>query len=39
MSANRIELDQPLVDGRQSEMAIRVWRGAARLLRAQGFAA
>lgn len=38
MSANRIELDQPLVDGRQSEMAIRVWRGAARLLRAQGFA-
>jgi hypothetical protein len=38
MTANRIELDQPLVDGRQSEMAIRVWRGAARLLRARGFA-
>jgi hypothetical protein len=38
MSANRIELDQPLVDGRQSEMAIRVWRGAARLLRMRGFA-
>ncbi|SDU44906.1 MmcB family DNA repair protein [Stappia sp. ES.058] len=38
MSANRIKLDSPLVDGRQSEMASRVWRGAARLLRAQGFA-
>jgi hypothetical protein len=38
MTANRIELDQPLVDGRQSDMAIRVWRGAARLLRTRGFA-
>ncbi|WP_208979072.1 MmcB family DNA repair protein [Stappia stellulata] len=38
MTTNRILLDDPLCDGRQSEMATRVWRGTARLLRARGFA-
>lgn len=38
MSGQRIQLDQPLVDGRQSETALRVWRGAARLLRQLRFA-
>ncbi|WP_349358908.1 MmcB family DNA repair protein [Stappia sp.] len=36
--ANRIDLDTPLCDGRQSAAALRVWRGAARLLRGHGFA-
>lgn len=34
---NRIALDDPLTDGRQSETAMKVWRGTARLLRLQGF--
>lgn len=37
MTANRILLDDPLSDGRQSETAARVWRGTARMLRAAGF--
>ncbi len=37
-SANRIALDDPLTDGRQSETALKVWRGAARLLRSLDFA-
>lgn len=36
--SNRIQLDDPLTDGRQSELALKVWRGAARLLRGHGFA-
>jgi hypothetical protein len=35
---NRIALDDPLTDGRQSETALKVWRGAARLMRLQGYA-
>ena len=34
----RIQLDDPLVDGRQSETALKVWRGTARLLRQFDFA-
>ncbi|MCV0427960.1 MAG: MmcB family DNA repair protein [Roseibium sp.] len=34
----RIQLDDPLTDGRQSETALKVWRGAARLLRQMDFA-
>ncbi|TYC64450.1 MmcB family DNA repair protein [Rhodobacterales bacterium] len=34
----RLQLDDPLKDGRQSETALRVWRGAARLLRQLDFA-
>ncbi|WP_417688685.1 MmcB family DNA repair protein [Roseibium sp.] len=37
-SENRIALDDPLTDGRQSENALKVWRGAARLLRSLDFA-
>ncbi|ADZ72674.1 MmcB family DNA repair protein [Polymorphum gilvum] len=37
-AANRIALDDPLTDGRQSETALKVWRGAARLLRSLDFA-
>ncbi len=37
-STNRIALDDPLTDGRQSETALKVWRGAARLLRSLDFA-
>lgn len=33
----RIELGDPLADGRQSETALKVWRGAARLLRQLDF--
>jgi hypothetical protein len=36
--AGRIQLDDPLSDGRQSETALKVWRGAARLLRQLDFA-
>ncbi|SHL25146.1 MmcB family DNA repair protein [Roseibium suaedae] len=36
--ANRISLTDPLVDGRQSDNALKVWRGAARLLRSMDFA-
>ncbi|MCX2724567.1 MmcB family DNA repair protein [Roseibium salinum] len=32
-ASGRILLDDPLTDGRQSETALKVWRGAARLLR------
>ncbi|MTH96208.1 MmcB family DNA repair protein [Roseibium sp. RKSG952] len=38
LCSNRIQLDDPLADGRQSEMAARIWRGTARLLRGAGFA-
>jgi hypothetical protein len=34
----RIELHDPLTDGRQSDTAIKVWRGTARLLRQRQFA-
>ncbi len=37
-TGNRISLDDPLTDGRQSETALKVWRGAARLLRRMDFA-
>ena len=37
MIDNRVRLDDPLADGRQSETATRVWRGAARMLRQAGF--
>lgn len=37
MADNRVRLDDPLADGRQSEAATRVWRGAARMLRQAGF--
>ncbi|MET1412966.1 MmcB family DNA repair protein [Roseibium sp. HPY-6] len=33
----RIRLDDPLVDGRQSETALKVWRGTARLMRQLDF--
>lgn len=33
----RLQLDDPLKDGRQSETALKVWRGAARLLRRLNF--
>ncbi|MEL7526413.1 MAG: MmcB family DNA repair protein [Pseudomonadota bacterium] len=33
----RLQLDNPLVDGRQSEMALKVWRGTARLMRQLDF--
>ncbi|NVK34242.1 MAG: MmcB family DNA repair protein [Rhodobacteraceae bacterium] len=36
-SAGRVVLDDPLVDGRQSETALKVWRGTARLLRRHDF--
>lgn len=36
-SRTRISLDDPLTDGRQSEMALRIWRGTARLLRTLDF--
>lgn len=38
IQSNRIALDDPLTDGRQSETALKVWRGAARLLRLMDFA-
>ncbi|MEJ8476758.1 MmcB family DNA repair protein [Roseibium algae] len=34
----RISLDDPLTDGRQSETALKIWKGAARLLRSLNFA-
>jgi len=34
---NRIRFDDPLSDGRQSETALLVWRGVARLLRQMGY--
>lgn len=37
-AGGRIELNDPLADGRQSETAIKVWRGAARLMRQRQFA-
>ncbi|WP_417668197.1 MmcB family DNA repair protein [Roseibium sp.] len=37
-SNKRIALDDPLTDGRQSETALKVWRGTARLLRSLDFA-
>lgn len=37
-AAGRIQLDDPLVDGRQSETALKVWRGTARLMRQLDFA-
>ncbi len=36
--ATQVRLDDPLTDGRQSETAIKVWRGTARLLRQLDFA-
>lgn len=36
--SGRVRLDDPLADGRQSETALKVWRGAARLLRQRDFA-
>ncbi|MBO0346367.1 MmcB family DNA repair protein [Roseibium limicola] len=36
--SNRLTLDDPLTDGRQSEMALKIWRGTARLLRSLDFA-
>ncbi|MBN9672645.1 MmcB family DNA repair protein [Roseibium aggregatum] len=36
--SGRIQLDDPLKDGRQSETALKVWRGTARLLRQLDFA-
>jgi hypothetical protein len=36
--AGRIQLDDPLKDGRQSDNALKVWRGVARLLRQLDFA-
>jgi len=36
--SNRVQLQDPLTDGRQSETALKVWRGAARLLRTMEFA-
>ncbi|MBA5778768.1 MmcB family DNA repair protein [Stappia sp. F7233] len=38
MTVNRIRLEDPLADGRQSLTAQMVWRGTARLLRQMGFA-
>lgn len=37
-AAGRLRLDNPLVDGRQSETALKVWRGTARLMRQLDFA-
>lgn len=37
-SGSRIALDDPLTDGRQSERALMVWRGTARLLRGLNYA-
>jgi len=37
-ASGRIFLDDPLTDGRQSETALKVWRGTARLLRQFDFA-
>lgn len=37
-SSNRLTLDDPLTDGRQSEMALKIWRGTARLLRSLDYA-
>ncbi|MEP2703867.1 MAG: MmcB family DNA repair protein [Roseibium sp.] len=34
----RIHLHDPLIDGRQSDTALKVWRGAARMLRQRQFA-
>ncbi|MFD1697133.1 MmcB family DNA repair protein [Roseibium aestuarii] len=36
--SNRLVLDDPLTDGRQSEMALRIWRGTGRLLRSLNYA-
>jgi len=36
-AGGRIQLDNPLEDGRQSEMALKIWRGTARLLRQRKF--
>ncbi|WP_305988551.1 MmcB family DNA repair protein [Roseibium sp. MMSF_3544] len=36
--AGRIQLEDPLTDGRQSDTALKVWRGTARLLRQFDFA-
>lgn len=36
-AAGRLRLDTPLVDGRQSETALKVWRGTARLMRQLDF--
>lgn len=38
LTAGRLQIHDPLADGRQSERALRVWRGAARLLRQLDFA-
>ncbi|PVB62340.1 MmcB family DNA repair protein [Labrenzia sp. 011] len=35
--SGRLQLDDPLKDGRQSETALKVWRGTARLLRQLDF--
>ncbi|MEP0455581.1 MAG: MmcB family DNA repair protein, partial [Roseibium sp.] len=37
-SGQRVTLDDPLTDGRQSETALKIWRGTARMLRALNFA-
>ncbi len=37
-SPGRLQLDDPLKDGRQSDTALKVWRGTARLLRQLNFA-
>ncbi|MBS8262131.1 DNA repair protein MmcB-related protein [Roseibium polysiphoniae] len=37
-SGQRVTLDDPLMDGRQSETALKIWRGTARMLRALNFA-
>ncbi|NRG16738.1 MmcB family DNA repair protein [Rhizobiales bacterium] len=38
MQSNRVRLDDPLADGRQSDTAAMVWRGVARLFRQMGYA-
>lgn len=34
----RLQVDDPLTDGRQSDMALKIWRGTGRLLRSLDFA-
>lgn len=36
--SGRLRLDDPLKDGRQSDRALKIWRGAARMLRQRRFA-
>lgn len=38
MQPNRVRLEDPLADGRQSDTATMVWRGVARLFRQMGYA-